>query len=124
MTEVEPPAGKFGSYRDAFKIYEDGKHRHYSLLFAVNGGAAALASLYQKDGLGALGPKALATGVVIFTILMGYDIWIFGQRMREAVGEDTGGANRGIFSRIGKVVLSVCCALLAIGWMMVAYPLI
>jgi hypothetical protein len=36
----------FNSYTDAFKAYEDGKHRRYGLLFSVNGGAVATAKLY------------------------------------------------------------------------------
>jgi hypothetical protein len=31
---------------ESFKTYEDGKHRRYTLLFAVNGGAFAVAKLF------------------------------------------------------------------------------
>jgi hypothetical protein len=32
-----------------FREYEDGKHRRYILLFAVNGGAFAIANLFSLD---------------------------------------------------------------------------
>ena len=35
------PDGAATEVSESFKAYEDGKHRRYSLLFAVNGGAFA-----------------------------------------------------------------------------------
>ena len=37
--------GRFGTYKDAVTIYEDGKHRRYTLLFSVNGAVAAIAKI-------------------------------------------------------------------------------
>jgi hypothetical protein len=34
---------------ESFKAYEDGKHRRYNLLFAVNGGAFAVAKLFADE---------------------------------------------------------------------------
>jgi hypothetical protein len=39
---------------DSFKYYEDGKHRRYSLLFAVNGGAFAIAKVFAEKNAGAV----------------------------------------------------------------------
>jgi len=33
---------------DSLKYYEDRKHRRYSLLFAVNGGAFAIAKMFAE----------------------------------------------------------------------------
>ena len=46
---MSKPLNPFGSYTEAFKIYEDGKHRRYSLLFAVNGGVLAILKFGQVD---------------------------------------------------------------------------
>lgn len=116
----EKYTGKLGTYGDAFKIYEDGKHRRYSLLFAVNGGVAAIVKLYDSNGVGLLERKSVvAVGMVVFTLLMGYDIWIFGDRIRKIVGDAAGSADKGIFSSTGKQVLSGCCLLLVAGWTLV-----
>jgi hypothetical protein len=80
-TNRQPPTGsvgKFGEYKDAFGIYEDGKHRRYSLLFAVNGAIAAIVKLAPKDDLGTRGSVLLAVLMIIFTSIMGWDIWLFG----------------------------------------------
>jgi hypothetical protein len=43
QSELEmPPQDQ--TFPESFKAYEDGKHRRYSLLFAVNGGAFGLPS--------------------------------------------------------------------------------
>jgi hypothetical protein len=47
---------------DSFKYYEDGKHRRYSLLFAVNGGAFAIAKVFAEKNAGAV--RLLAVGPV------------------------------------------------------------
>jgi len=113
---ADPYRGKFGTYLDAFKIYEDGKHRRYSLLFAVNTAVAGLAAIVHFGSWGTFGRGAVTVGMIIFTILMGFDIWVFGQRMRRDVGDDAGDTNQGIFSFTGKLVLWVCCGLLVFGW--------
>jgi hypothetical protein len=72
---------------ESFKFYEDGKHRRYSLLFAVNGGAFAIAKLHaEKNAVAVLGDltlERLSFGMILFTVVMVVDIFIFGQRMRE-----------------------------------------
>jgi hypothetical protein len=116
-------ASKLGAYPAVFKFYEDGKSRRYNLLFAVNGGVLAIAKFFPNPGgefLTELTLRQVAAGMVVFTILMGIDIWVFGTRMREA-GEDTGaGAGRGIFSWWGRGVLAVICTLLVLAWLAVA----
>ena len=42
-----PPEGKRVS--ENFKSYEEGKHRRYNLLFAVNGGAFAIAKVLVEQ---------------------------------------------------------------------------
>jgi hypothetical protein len=57
---------------DAFRVYEEGKHRRYSLLFSVNGGAFVVARLLldgQSDlanpiVLGRLSLPALSYGML------------------------------------------------------------
>ena len=51
QTDPKDDNDKFGTYRDAFEIYENGKHRRYTLLFSVNGAVAAIAKLYPSTGL-------------------------------------------------------------------------
>ena len=36
--------------KDALELYENGKHRRYSLLFSVNGGAFAIAKILADKG--------------------------------------------------------------------------
>src|SRR5262245_58477150 len=72
---------------DHEKTYEDGKHRRYNLLFAVNGGAFAIAKLLvgtAKEGgvvVGELRLCHLAYGMAAFTTAMVVDIDAFGLRM-------------------------------------------
>jgi hypothetical protein len=126
-TNRQPPTGsvgKFGEYKDAFGIYEDGKHRRYSLLFAVNGAIAAIVKLAPKDDLGTRGSVLLAVLMIIFTGIMGWDIWLFGKRMRKDSGDKPKGTSvdlakgkwAGIFSYYGRIVLIACCVLIVIGW--------
>ena len=74
--------------KDAIEIYENGKHRRYALLFAVNGGAFAVARLLagQPADVGGLTQGMLSAGMAAFTIVMAYDIWQFGLRMRAENG--------------------------------------
>jgi hypothetical protein len=66
--------------------YIDGKMKRYSLMFALNGGAFALAKLLPDPNasriLGGLSMEALAVGAILFTILMWRDIYLFGEMMR------------------------------------------
>lgn len=121
-----PPAEKL-SHKDAFELYESGKHRRYSLLFSVNGGAFAIAKLLVGDAaaaatgggnspgvivLGDLTLAQLALGMALFSAVMGWDLWAFGEKMRR-------GYLRDAFGRPGKVVLVLLVALLCLGWLLV-----
>ena len=70
--------------------YIDGKMKRYSLMFAVNGGAFAIAKLMAENGkasntilLGHLQLWHLALGAILFTVLMVIDIYLFGQMMKK-----------------------------------------
>lgn len=107
-----------------FKAYEDGKHRRYKLLFAVNGGAFAVAKLFLEnnnnvdvnniDVLGSLALYQLSIGLILFTIVMVVDIFIFGQKMRNTFLP-------GAFGWQGKGVLVTIGILICGGWLLVAW---
>jgi hypothetical protein len=101
---------------ETFKAYEDGKHRRYELLFAVNGGAFAVAKfLVGKDAavvLGSLTLRQLSIGMVLFTAFMTADIFAFGQKMRRYLP--------GAFTWEGKTVLILMGSLICAGWVSVA----
>ena len=108
-------AGKLTT-AESFKLYEDGKHRRYSLLFGVNGGAFAVARLFTDAEavslLGNLTLGQLAIGMIIFTIVMTADIFVFGEKMRKTYLKDT-------FSEYGKAVLLLIGFLICAGWFLV-----
>jgi hypothetical protein len=101
---------------DHEKAYEDGKHRRYNLLFAVNGGAFAIAKLLvgtaKEPGavVGELHLCHLAYGMAVFTTAMAVDIGAFGLRMR--------GKNKELFGWIGWAVLLIIGSLIVAGWML------
>jgi hypothetical protein len=68
----------FAEYKGAFGAYEAGKARRYQLLFAVNGGALAIANVapaaWRNVLLGFLMPY--------FAVIMVKDIHTFGERFR------------------------------------------
>lgn len=101
---------------ERFKIYEEGKHRQFGLLFSVNGGAFAVAKLFTdstaKALLGDLTLSQVAIGMIVFTILMTADIFMFGNKMRETYLPDA-------FSPPGKVVLLLSGFLICTGWFLV-----
>lgn len=125
--------------------YIDGKMRRYSLLFTVNGGAFAIAKLLgeQQTGkvLGDLSLQAVAIGAIVFTCLMWFDIYLFGQMMRreffggdkkdkEGTTEATQRSSRDagdekgeplVFGPQGKFVLGALCTLLILGWSLAAF---
>ncbi len=78
---------RFASFESGFTAYENGKHRRYELLFAVNGGAFTVAKLFTDQDalylLGSLSIQGLAFVMIVFTVAMFVDILIFGLRMRE-----------------------------------------
>ena len=90
--------------KDKLTLYEDGKHRRYSLLFSVNGGAFAIAKLLvgaeEKPAtvLGQLTLPELSWGMILFTAVMVADIYAFGYKMRKDFALK-------VFATIGKVVL-------------------
>lgn len=110
--------------KDWLDLYETGKHRRYNLLFAVNGGAFAVAKLLvgtpgdAATVLGGLTLPSLSLGMVLFTVVMVADIFVFGNKLRVAIGRD-GGA--GVFGPVGKIVLSLLGLLIAAGWFLVGF---
>ena len=104
--------------KEAFELYEDGKHRRYGLLFSVNGGAFAVAKIMTgepgKPGivLGDLSLSQLSLGMVLFTAVMIWDIFEFGRKMRKNYLP-------GAFETQGKIVLLFLGALLCLGWFFV-----
>lgn len=107
---------RFSSFEAGFKAYEDGKHRRYGLLFAVNGGAFTVARLFTDQNavllLGQLSVSDLGYGMIVFTVAMFVDILMFGVRMREKVGW--------VFGPAGVVVLFSICLSICAGWYLVA----
>lgn len=111
---------KLGEYPAVFKFYEDGKHRRYTLLFAVNGGMLAIMKGMSDAGHQALAGLSLpktAIGMACFVVLMGTDIWVFGSRMRKQSGDAGLPLRDGVFSLWGRLVLASICLLLAAGWL-------
>lgn len=101
--------------KEELDLYENGKGRRYSLLFAVNGGAFAIARLIGEGrDTGALSLGALSIGMVIFTVVMTLDIFAFGFWCRKRFAEN-------VFGRIGQVVLGLTGTLLSAGWILVAF---
>jgi hypothetical protein len=115
---------------DIFRAYEDGKHRRYNLLFAVNGGAFAVTKLFTELQLKAMAPPPaqapeyfqilgnlhlwqLSLGMVWFNIIMILDIFTFGYNMRQL--------SKALFRWPGKLVLFVIGWLLAAGWTFVGF---
>lgn len=102
---------------ESFKFYEDGKHRRYSLLFAVNGGAFAIAKLFAEKNaaavLGNLTLERLSFGMTLFTVVMVVDIFIFGHKMRANYLPDA-------FGWPGKIVLALTGFLICAGWFLVS----
>lgn len=103
--------------QEASKAYEDGKHRRYTMLFTVNGGAFAVAKVFAGPGagmvLGALQLWQLSLGMILFTTVMVVDIFKFGQKMQRYLGKE-------VFAEYGKAVLILLGLLIATGWSLVA----
>lgn len=102
---------------ESFKSYEDGKHRRYSLLFAVNGGAFAISKLFAEKSaaavLGNLSLRHLSIGMILFTIVMVVDIFMFGEKMRTTYLPDA-------FAWPGKIVLVLLGIFICAGWFLVS----
>jgi hypothetical protein len=106
-----------------FKEYEDGKHRRYTLLFSVNGGAFALAKILAEHDpkvvLGSLSLAQLAVGMVLFTLVMVVDIFLFGRNMRSTLPcdpKDPNATTTELFGVPGQIVLVLLGTLLAGAW--------
>lgn len=99
---------------DALRTYLDGKMQRYRLLFAVNGGAFAIAKVGQGDhvDLGNLDLEKLAIGAIAFTVVMTVDIWLWGQQMKETYLSKEAQA----FSFAGKTILLLLAALQILAW--------
>ena len=107
--------------KDAFELYENGKHRRYGLLFAVNGGAFAIAKLLAGEAarpelvLGGLRLWQLSLGMLLFTAVMVWDIFEFGRKMRTTYLPDA-------FGPQGRIVLLLLGGLIGLGWILVSLP--
>ena len=109
-----------------FKLYEDGKHRRYTLLFAVNGaGAIAKFSADTKPNefLGGLSNTTLAYGMVAFTLIMFFDIFKFGAQTRRLAHHIERNRLANVFTPVGKTVLTAICLLLIAAWLLIAIGL-
>lgn len=101
--------------------YIDGKMQRYKLLFAVNGGAFAIAQLVTGNNkaatsilLGHLRLWHLAVGSIIFTVLMVIDIYLWGQMMRNNF------LGNFAFNLAGKSILLLLGMLIIAAWVLVA----
>jgi hypothetical protein len=107
------------SIKEAFELYESGKHRRYGLLFSVNGGAFAIAKLLADKPkelvLGDLSLSQLSLGMILFTAVMTVDIFAFGVKMQKTYLQDA-------FGPLGKVVLILLGVLLMLGWFLAGRP--
>ena len=105
---------------EGLNAYSSGKMKRYYLLFAVNGGAFAIAKLLGEAepnvAVGGLSLPALAVGCIVFTALMWRDIYAFGELMRL---QFFGG--RDVFEEGGKLILACLCVLLMLGWLLAAF---
>ena len=108
------------STKEAFELYENGKHRRYNLLFSVNGGAFAIAKLLTREPgnagvvLGKLTLSELSIGMALFTVVMIADIYAFGDKMRK-------NHLPGAFALVGKIVLLLLGVLVCAAWLLVGF---
>ena len=109
------------SESELHKLYEDGKHRRYALLFSINGGAFAVAKVITQDCskhqtvLGGLRLWELSLGMMAVTLVMAWDIFKFGTQMREKLHGE-------VFSKTGRWVLRLLGGLIIAGWLLVGLP--
>ncbi len=108
------------SLKDKMSLYEDGKHRRYSLLFSVNGGAFAVAKILAgverepRIVLGQLTLPELSWGMILFTVVMVADIYAFGYKMRSDFLPNA-------FDWRGKLVLIWIGLIICAGWFLVVH---
>ena len=115
-THLKTPLEKL----QGMQTYIDGKMKRYSLLYAVNGGAFAIAEvLGEKESgrlTGGLSLLALAIGAILFTLLMWRDIYTFGMMMRTKFF-----ANKLVFEEGGRRILAALSLLIIAGWLLAAF---
>lgn len=108
------------SHNEAFMLYENGKQRRYNLLFAVHGGAFTVTKVIRGVDqatpiiLGGLTLLHLSVGMILFTLVMVVDIFVFGQTMRAKYVSE-------VFGLIGKLVLIGLGLLLCAGWYLAGF---
>jgi hypothetical protein len=144
MQGAQHRAGGFSNFDAGFAAYENGKHRRYELLFAVNGGAFALVKLLpiiakaspdpakvneiltdpKMPFLGQLSVNHVALGMIAFTVIMFIDIAAFGRAIRKwhyriYPEKQKWRPGENIFSLIGFFVLFALCTLICSGWYLV-----
>jgi hypothetical protein len=119
-TEPKKTLEKANDRLQGLDTYIEGKMKRYSLLFSVNGGAFAIAKILGEPNstriLGGLTLQELAIGAVLFTILMGIDIFLWGHVMRTKFFDGTL-----VFGWGGKSILILLCTLLVLGWLIAAF---
>jgi len=107
--------------KDRLSYYEDGKHRRYSLLFSVNGGAFAIAKLLVDHSgppanvLGHLTLRQLSWGMIFFTFVMVADIYAFGFKVKRNYLPAA-------FDLRGKLVLISIGLISCYGWFLAGRP--
>lgn len=118
MTQKNDSAVPLVTFREAYELYENGKHRRYGLLFAVNGGALAIAKLLgeNKFDLGHLRLPKVGAGMILFTVAMVYDIYAFGDKWRKVAHKIDERPEYQIFTWKGLAVLLAIGLLLCLGW--------
>ena len=111
---------------ETFKAHEDGKSRRHSLLFTVNGGAFAVAKLFPAGNpcvlLGKLTLFELSLAMMVFTVLLTLDIFLFGWHMRSTVSNEAMGPSGDtlpIFGTPGQVILVLISLFICLGWFLV-----
>jgi hypothetical protein len=104
---------KSSSKSHDFADYEAGKKRRYELLFAVNGGAFALAvwlaggeARNQPIRIGGLEDHHIGLGMAFFTVIMCFDLFAFGLRFQQFFGPP------------GKLVIMALSFLLMAAWLL------
>ena len=124
MAEAAKPSleHRLGPYNAIFRFYEDGKARRYNILFAVNTAVFGILKIVPDSKLGVLSGRdagQFAFGMALFTLVIGFDLWMFGIKMRKA-GDPGAPLHEGLFAIPGRLVLVMLCGLMAGGWLAVA----
>lgn len=124
MAEAAKPSleHRLGPYNAIFRFYEEGKARRYNILFAVNTAVFGILKIVPNSKLGVLSGRdagQFAFGMALFTLVIGFDLWMFGIKMRKA-GDPGAPLHEGLFAIPGRLVLVMLCGLMAGGWLAVA----